>query len=79
MRFDLSDSIFYLKGLLPDGVFLPKNKFFQIHPKGKDEVNDNRRWNGDKGKINEKQPDIGHWYAHPFAKIGAHTKHHCFY
>jgi hypothetical protein len=45
-----------------------------VHPKGKDEIEDERRSHGEKGDIDEPGPDTGSGYAHFLTYRRTHSK-----
>jgi hypothetical protein len=51
-----------------------KDVALDIHPKGKDEINDERRAHSEEGDVNEPGTDTGGGYAHPFTDRCTHSK-----
>jgi hypothetical protein len=47
---------------------------FYIHPKGKDEIDDERRAHGEERDVNEPGPDTGSGYTHPLTYRRTHSE-----
>jgi hypothetical protein len=45
-----------------------------IHPKGQDEINDERRAHGEERDVNEPGPDTGSGYTHSLTDRRTHSK-----
>jgi hypothetical protein len=60
---------------VPEGIAAGgKDITLDIHPKGEDEINDERRTHGQERDVNEPGPDAGSGYAHPFTYCRTHSK-----
>jgi hypothetical protein len=60
---------------IPEGVSAGgKDVALDIHPKGKDEIDDERRTHGEKGDVNEPGTDTGSGYTHPLTYCRTHSK-----
>jgi hypothetical protein len=51
-----------------------KDVTLDIHPKGEDEIDDERRTHSEEGDVNEPGPDTGSGYTHPLAYCRTHSK-----
>ena len=61
--------------LFPDSVAFPADVGSDVKPKGNEEIKNDRRAHGCKGKINEINPDSARGNAHFCTQIAANTKH----
>jgi hypothetical protein len=51
-----------------------KDITLDIHPKGKDEIDDEWRTHGEERNVNEPGADTGSGYTHPFTDRCTHSK-----
>lgn len=60
--FEAYSYLFVFQRISTEGKYIP----FHIHPKGQDEIKDQRRTCGEKGNINKPGPDTGRRNPHAF-------------